>query len=91
MFATWAFGQIDIRRELRWALEELHYRTGETALPDVLAGRDSVCIDSIPSKPKASSRWPTVGAVWPAHTSSSGLRLPRRGTRRSARPTSSSH
>lgn len=72
MLAAWAFGHIDIRRELRWAEEELHEKTGETALLSVLAGRDSVCIDSIPSKHSVVSV-ATVGEVWPAHTSSSGL------------------
>lgn len=72
MLAAWAFGHIDIRRELRWAEEELHDKTGETALLAVLAGRDSVCIDSIPSKHSVVSV-ATVGEVWPAHTSSSGL------------------
>jgi IclR family KDG regulon transcriptional repressor len=72
MLAAWAFGHIDIRRELRWAEEEIHERTGETALLSVLAGRDSVCIDSIPSKHSVVSV-ATVGAVWPAHTCSSGL------------------
>lgn len=72
MLAAWAFGHIDIRRELRWAEEEIHERTGETALLAVLAGRDSVCIDSIPSKHSVVSV-ATVGEVWPAHTSSSGL------------------
>jgi len=72
MLAAWAFGHIDIRRELRWAEEELHDRTGETALLAVLAGRDSVCIDSIPSRQSIVSV-ATVGEVWPAHTCSSGL------------------
>lgn len=72
MFATWAFGHIDIRRELRWAEEELNSRTGETALLSVQAGRDSVCIDSIPSTQGIVSV-ASVGAVWPAHTCSSGL------------------
>lgn len=72
MLAAWAFGHIDIRRELRWAEEEIHERTGETALLSVLAGRDSVCIDSIPSQHSVVSV-ATVGAVWPAHTCSSGL------------------
>lgn len=72
MLAAWAFGHIDIRRELRWAEEEIHERTGETALLSVLAGRDAVCIDSIPSQHSIVSV-ATVGAVWPAHTCSSGL------------------
>lgn len=72
MLAAWAFGHIDIRRELRWAEEELHDRTGETALLSVLAGRDSVCIDSIQSKHSVVSV-ATVGEVWPVHTCSSGL------------------
>lgn len=72
MLAAWAFGHIDIRRELRWAEEEINEQTGETALLSVLAGRDSVCIDSIPSSHSIVSV-ATVGAVWPAHTCSSGL------------------
>lgn len=72
MFAGWAFGHIDIRRELRWAEEEIGDRTGETALLSVLAGRESVCIDSIPSTHPVVSV-ATVGAVWPAHACSSGL------------------
>lgn len=72
MLAAWAFGHIDIRRELRWAEEEIHERTGETALLSVLAGRDSVCIDSIPSNHSVVSV-ATVGEVWPVHTCSSGL------------------
>lgn len=72
MLAAWAFGHIDIRREMRWAVEEIHERTGETVLLSVLAGRDSVCIDSIPSKHSVLSI-ASVGEVWPAHTSSSGL------------------
>jgi IclR family transcriptional regulator, KDG regulon repressor len=72
MLAAWAFGHIDIRRELRWAVEEIHERTGETALLAVLAGRDSVCIDSIPSKHSVVSV-ATVGEIWPVHTCSSGL------------------
>ncbi|MCW2688846.1 MAG: putative IclR family transcriptional regulator [Mycobacterium sp.] len=70
--AAAASGNIDLRRELRWAEEELHERTGETALLSVLAGRDSVCIDSIPSKQSVVSV-ATVGEIWPAHASSSGL------------------
>lgn len=72
MLAAWAFGHIDIRREMRWAVEEIHERTGETVLLSVLAGRDSVCIDSIPSKRSVVSI-ASVGEVWPAHTSSAGL------------------
>lgn len=72
MLAAWAFGHIDIRRELRWAEDELHERTGETVLLSVLAGRDSVCIDSIPSKHSVVSV-ATVGDVWPAHTCSAGI------------------
>jgi IclR family acetate operon transcriptional repressor len=70
--ASAASGNIDLRRELRWAEEELHERTGETALLSVFAGRDSVCIDSIHSQ-QAVVSVATVGEVWPAHTSSSGL------------------
>ena len=72
MLAAWAFGRIDIRRELRWAEEELHERTGETAFLTVLAGRDSVCIDSIPST-RSIVTTATVGEVYPAHASSTGL------------------
>jgi IclR family transcriptional regulator, KDG regulon repressor len=74
MLAAWAFGRIDIRRELRWAEEELHDRTGETAFLTVLAGRDSVCIDSIPSR-RSIVTTTTVGEVYPAHASSTGLAL----------------
>jgi len=72
ILAAWAYAHIDIRRELRWAEEELNSRTGETALLTVQAGRDSVCIDSIPSTQSVVSV-ASVGAVWPAHTCSSGL------------------
>lgn len=72
MLAAWAFGHIDIRRELRWAEEELHAKTGETILLSVQAGPESVCIDSIPSKQSVVSV-ASVGEVWPAHTCSSGL------------------
>jgi len=72
MLAAWAFGRIDIRRELRWAEEELHERTGETSFLTVLAGRESVCIDSIPSKRSVVST-ATVGEVYPVHASSTGL------------------
>ncbi|WP_371574315.1 IclR family transcriptional regulator [Streptomyces sp. NBC_01314] len=72
MLAAWAFGHIDIRRELRWAEEEIYERTGETVLLSVLAGRSSVCVDSIPSKHSVVSI-ASVGEVWPAHTSSAGL------------------
>jgi len=72
MLAAWAFGHIDIRRDLRWAEEELNARTAETALLSVQAGRDSVCIDSIPSTQSIVSV-ASVGSVWPAHTCSSGL------------------
>ncbi|MCW2598430.1 MAG: transcriptional regulator, IclR family [Frankiales bacterium] len=72
MLAAWAFGDIDLRRELRWAEEELHERTGETAMLSVLAGRDAVCIDSIPSKQSVVSV-ASVGEIWPAHAASAGL------------------
>lgn len=72
MLAAWAFGRIDIRRELRWAAEELQERTGETAFLTVLAGRESVVIDSIPSKQSVVST-ATVGEVYPVHASSAGL------------------
>lgn len=73
MLASWAFGRIDIRRELRWAEEELHEQTGETAFITVLAGRECVCIDSIPSKRVSAVSPATVGEVYPVHASSSGL------------------
>jgi DNA-binding IclR family transcriptional regulator len=72
--AAWAFGNIDLRRELRWAEEELNVRTGETALLAVLAGREAVCIDSIPSRHSVVSV-ATVGAIWPLHASSPGLAM----------------
>lgn len=74
MLAAWAFGHIDIRRELRWAEEELHAKTGETAMLSVQAGNDSVCIDSIPSNQSIVSV-ASVGEVWPAHTCSAGLAM----------------
>jgi DNA-binding IclR family transcriptional regulator len=74
MLASWAFGQIDLRRELRWAEEELHERTDETVQLSVLAGRDAVCIDSIPSNRPVVTIG-SVGAVWPAHMSSTGLAM----------------
>jgi IclR family KDG regulon transcriptional repressor len=70
--AATAAGNIDARRDLRWALEELNHRTSETALLSVLAGRDAVCIDSITSK-QAVVSVATVGEIWPAHTCSAGL------------------
>jgi DNA-binding IclR family transcriptional regulator len=73
MLAAWAFGRIDIRRELRWAEEELHERTGETAFLTVLAGRECVCIDSIPSKRTSVVSPTTVGEVWPVHACATGL------------------
>lgn len=73
MLAAWAFGRIDIRRELRWAEEELHDRTGETAFITVLVGRECVCIDSIPSQRSSVVSPATVGEVYPAHASSTGL------------------
>lgn len=73
MLAAWAFGRIDIRRELRWALEELHLATGETSYLTVLAGRECVCIDSIPSERNAAISLAAVGEVWPVHATSTGL------------------
>lgn len=73
MLAAWAFGRIDIRRELRWAEEEIHERTSETAFITVLAGRECVVIDSIPSKRASEVSPATVGEVYPVHASSSGL------------------
>ncbi len=73
MLAAWAFGRIDIRRELRWALEELHEKTGETAYLTVLAGRDCVCIDSIPSDRVSAVSLAAVGEVWPVHATSIGF------------------
>jgi len=72
MLASWAFGNIDLRHELRWAEEELHERTGETALLAVMAGREVVCIDSIPSRQSVISV-ATVGTIWAAHSSTAGL------------------
>ena len=73
MLAAWAFGRIDIRRELRWALEELHEKTGETSYLTVLAGRECVCIDSIPSKRASAVSLAAVGEVWPVHATSTGF------------------
>lgn len=73
MLAAWAFGRIDIRRELRWALEELHEKTGETAYLTVLAGRECVCIDSIPSEQVSAVSLAAVGEVWPVHATSIGF------------------
>lgn len=73
MLAAWAFGRIDIRRELRWAVEELHQRTGETAYLTVNAGREVVCIDSIPSERSTVASPTTVGEVWPVHTCAPGV------------------
>lgn len=72
LLAAAASGDIDYRRELRWALEEIAEKTRETALLSILAGRDAVCIDSIPSKQSVVSV-ATVGEIWPAHTCSAGL------------------
>jgi len=72
MLAALAFGRVDIRRELRWATEELQERTGETAFLTVLAGREAAVIDSIPSKQSVVST-ATVGEVYPVHASSAGL------------------
>lgn len=74
LLAAGACGQIDMRRELRWAEVELHDKTGETVMLSVQAGRDSVCIDSIPSQHSIVSI-ASVGQVWPAHTCSAGLAL----------------
>ena len=73
MLAAWAFGRIDIRRELRWAIEELHEKTGETAYLTVLAGRECVCIDSIPAKQNSVVSRTNVGEVWPVHATSTGF------------------
>lgn len=73
MLAAWAFGRIDIRRELRWAEEELHERTGETAYLTVLAGRECVCIDSIPSARTSVVSPANVGEVWPVHACATGI------------------
>lgn len=73
MLAAWAFGRIDIRRELRWALEELHAKTGETSYLTVLAGRECVCIDSIPSDLTSAVSLAAVGEVWPVHATSTGF------------------
>jgi DNA-binding IclR family transcriptional regulator len=72
ILSAWAYDHIDIRRELRWAEEELSERTGETILLSVLSGRDAVCIDSIPSKQNVVSL-ASVGEIWPLHTSSAGM------------------
>jgi DNA-binding IclR family transcriptional regulator len=72
--ATWAFNDIDLRGELRWAQEELNERTGETTLLAVASGRDAVCIDAIPSRHSVMSV-ATVGAIWPLHASSPGLAM----------------
>lgn len=73
MLAAWAFGRIDIRRELRWAIEELHQKTGETAYLTVNAGREVVCIDSIPSERSTVASPTTVGEVWPVHACAPGI------------------
>jgi IclR family KDG regulon transcriptional repressor len=72
--AAWAFGNLDLRRELRWAEEELNERTGETTLLAVPTGHEAVCIDAIPSRHSVMSV-ATVGAIWPLHASSPGLAL----------------
>jgi DNA-binding IclR family transcriptional regulator len=72
--ASWAFNDIDLRSELRWAEEELNERTGETVLLAVGTGREAVCIDAIPSRHSVISV-ATVGAVWPLHASSPGLAM----------------
>lgn len=72
MLAASSFGSIDLRRDLRWAEEELNERTQETALLAVVAVREAVCIDSIPSQRSVVSV-ATVGAVWPLHASAPGL------------------
>lgn len=72
MLAASSFGNIDLRRDLRWAEEELNERTQETTLLTVVAGREAVCIDSIPSQRSVVSV-ATVGAVWPLHASAPGL------------------
>ena len=72
MLAAAASGEVDYRRDLRWALEEIAEKTRETALLSILVGRDAVCIDSIPSRQSVVSV-ATVGEIWPAHTCSAGL------------------
>jgi DNA-binding IclR family transcriptional regulator len=66
--------ELDLRKELHWAMEELHARTEETILLTVMAGRFAVCLDSIPST-RAVVSVATVGTVWPAHTCSGGLAI----------------
>ncbi|MCY7401472.1 MAG: IclR family transcriptional regulator [Nocardioides sp.] len=73
MLAAWAFGRIDIRRELRWAVEELHDRTEETAYLTVLAGRECVCIDSIPANKTSIVSDTSVGEVWPVNACATGV------------------
>jgi IclR family acetate operon transcriptional repressor len=72
--ASWAFNDIDVRSELRWAEEELNERSGETTLLAVATGREAVCIDAIPSRHSVMSV-ATVGAIWPLHASSPGLAM----------------
>ncbi len=72
MLAASASGDVDYRRELRWAIEEIAEATRETALLSILAGRDVVCIDSIPSTQSVVSV-ATVGEIWPAHMCAPGL------------------
>jgi DNA-binding IclR family transcriptional regulator len=66
--------ELDLRKELHWAMEELHAQTEETILLTVLAGRFAVCLDSIPST-RAVVSVATVGTVWPAHACSGGLAI----------------
>jgi DNA-binding IclR family transcriptional regulator len=66
--------EIDLRRELRWAEEQLHTETDETVMLAVMAGRFAVCLDSIPST-RAVVSVATVGTVWPAHACSGGLAI----------------
>lgn len=72
ILSAWAYDHVDIRRELRWAEEELSEHTGETILLSVLSGRDAVCIDSIPSKRGVVSL-ASVGEIWPLHAGAAGL------------------
>lgn len=72
VLSAWAYDHIDIRRDLRWAEEELSERTNETILLTVISGREAVCIDSIPSNHSVLSV-ATVGEIWPMHACSAGL------------------
>ncbi|WP_433558350.1 IclR family transcriptional regulator [Pseudonocardia xinjiangensis] len=67
-----ASSEIDLRHELRGAVEELHARTQETVLLTVLAGRFAVCLDSIPSTHPVVTV-AQIGTVWPPHAVAGGL------------------